>query len=214
MSTSKQQLIRSLTLIPAVSITLANIIGTGVFVKARVMTCNVGSPGMVLLVWAVAGLLSLAGAMVYAELSTMMPRAGGEFYFIGSAYGRLWAFLFGWTKTLALGASCAALSIISIAFLNDLLGGILPSLALRLLPIVMLAIAVVINLLSARANGGVATAMTVVKILLVLGVGMGAFFFADGNWDQFATSGSEGVCEGVPSKYRCACVLSKCRPGL
>lgn len=66
-------LVRSLTLIPAAAIILANIIGTGVFVKARVMTCNVGSPGMVLTVWLVAGLLTLCGALVYAELGAMMP---------------------------------------------------------------------------------------------------------------------------------------------
>lgn len=60
---------------PATAVILANIIGTGVFVKARVMTCNVGTPGMVLAVWVVAGLLTLAGAMVYAELGAMIPRA-------------------------------------------------------------------------------------------------------------------------------------------
>ncbi len=51
----RRQLVRALTLIPAASVILANIIGTGVFVKARVMTCNVGTPGMVLTVWIVAG---------------------------------------------------------------------------------------------------------------------------------------------------------------
>jgi len=59
----RAKLVRSLTLIPAAAIILANIIGTGVFVKARVMTCNVGSPEMVLLVWLLAGLLTLCGAL-------------------------------------------------------------------------------------------------------------------------------------------------------
>ena len=77
LQTVNRQLIRALTLVPAAALILANVIGTGVFVKARVMTCNVGTPDMVLLVWLVAGLLSLAGALVYAELSAMMPRAGG-----------------------------------------------------------------------------------------------------------------------------------------
>ena len=85
--TANRNLIRALTLTPAAALILANVIGTGVFVKARVMTCNVGSPEMVLVVWLVAGFLSLAGALVYAELSSMMPRAGGEFHFIGAAKG-------------------------------------------------------------------------------------------------------------------------------
>ncbi len=63
MSASKSQLVRGLSLIAAISIVVGNVIGTGVFLKARVMTCNVGTPKMVLLVYVVAGLLSLAGAL-------------------------------------------------------------------------------------------------------------------------------------------------------
>ena len=72
------QLVRGLGLIAAISVNVANVIGTGVFLKARVMTCNVGAPGMALTVWLVAGLLSLAGALTYAELLAMFPRAAGE----------------------------------------------------------------------------------------------------------------------------------------
>jgi APA family basic amino acid/polyamine antiporter len=196
------RLIRSLTLIPATAIILANIIGTGVFVKARVMTCNVGTPGMVLLVWVLAGLLSLAGAIVYAELSTMMPRAGGEFNFIGAAYGRLWAFLFGWTRVAAGGAAMAALAIILVVFLNDLVGGRLSPLLLRTLPIAAVVVSILMNFASARANGHVATALTIGKVALVLGIGLGAFLFADGTWANFAGTGAAGACEGVPESAR------------
>src|ERR687889_2178353 len=92
------KLIRGLTLLAAVSIVIGNVIGTGVFLKARVMTCNVGTPGKVVAVWVAAGLLSLAGALTYAELAAMMPRAGGEYVFVREAYGRLWGFLYGWTR--------------------------------------------------------------------------------------------------------------------
>jgi amino acid transporter len=129
-----RQLVRALTVVPAAAVILANIIGTGVFVKARVMICNVGTPGMVLTVWVVAGILTLAGALVYAELGTMMPRSGGEFHFVGAGFGRRWAFLYGWTKTVALGASNAAVAIIFVIFLNDLTGGALPPLAIQTLP--------------------------------------------------------------------------------
>src|ERR1051326_4492566 len=72
------QLIRGLGLVAAISVNVANVIGNGVFLKARVMTCNVGTPGKALTVWLVAGLLSLAGALTYAELLAMFPRAAGE----------------------------------------------------------------------------------------------------------------------------------------
>src|ERR687892_1638614 len=92
------QLVRGLTLIAAISVVVGNVIGTGVFLKARVMTCNVGTPGRVLGVYVIAGLLSLAGALSYAELSAMMPRAGGEYVFMRQAYGSLLSFLYGWTR--------------------------------------------------------------------------------------------------------------------
>ena len=196
------QLVRSLTLVPAAAIILANIIGTGVFVKARVMTCNVGSPEMVLLVWLLAGLLTLCGALVYAELGAMMPRSGGDFHFIGAALGRRVAFLMGWTKTIALGASVAALAIVLVIFLNDLLGGSLPPLAVQLLPLALIVVATGLNLLSAKSNGQTATVLTAVKIVLVLAVALGAFILADGNWGHFSLSGESGSCEGVPDSAR------------
>lgn len=176
---------------------LANIIGTGVFVKARVMTCNVGSPGMVLTVWLVAGLMTLAGALVYAELGAMMPRSGGEFHFVGAAFGRRWAFLYGWTKTVALGASAAAVAIIFVVFLNDLTGGALPPLAIQTLPFLVIAVATGINFGSVRSNGLTAAILTAVKIALVLLVGLGAFLLADGSWGNYSMGGAAGTCEGV-----------------
>src|SRR5437868_13761945 len=84
------QLIRGLGLTAAIAVNVANIIGTGVFLKARVMTCNVGTPGVALTVWLVAGLLSLAGALTYAELLAMFPRAAGEDVVMRDAYGWPW----------------------------------------------------------------------------------------------------------------------------
>jgi len=196
------KLLRSLTLIPAASVILANIIGTGVFVKARVMTCNVGSPGMVLTVWLVAGLLTLCGALVFAELGAMIPRSGGEFHYIGRAFGRRLGFLYGWTKTIALGASAAALAIVFVVFLNDLLGGTLPPLAVQVLPLLIITVATGMNLLSARSNGLTAAVLAGVKIALVLFVGLGAFLLADGNWENFSLSGATGTCEGVPDSAK------------
>ena len=103
---AERQLVRALTVVPAAAIILANIIGTGVFVKARVMTCNVGTPEMVLVVWLVAGLLTLTGALIYAELGAMMPRCGGEYHFLNAAFGQRWAFLYGWTDSIAKGTAC------------------------------------------------------------------------------------------------------------
>src|SRR6476661_10025932 len=90
-----QTLIRGLGLVAAISVIIGNIIGTGVFLKARVMTCNVGSPGWVIAAWVAAGFLSLAGALTYAELTAMKPVASAQNVFLEDAYGRPLSFLFG-----------------------------------------------------------------------------------------------------------------------
>src|ERR1700704_515424 len=132
----KSSLVRGLTLVPTSALIVTTVIGTGVFVKARVMTCNVGTPWMVLLAYLVGGVLTLAGALTFAELSAMMPRSGGQYNFIGAAFGRVWAFLYGWMETLLDGAaSVAAIAIAFIIFLNDLLGGTLSFTQVQLLTV-------------------------------------------------------------------------------
>src|ERR671913_1929290 len=119
-------LVRGLGLVAAVSIIIGNVIGTGVFLKARVMTCNVGTPGMVMTVWVVAGLLSLAGALTYAELTAMMPRAGGEYVFMREAYGSGARFLYGWMQIfIAKTGSQASVAVAFAIFLHDLTRGAL-----------------------------------------------------------------------------------------
>src|SRR5712691_12288517 len=123
---SNGHLVRGLGLTAAISVNVANIIGTGVFIKARVMTCNVTKPLTALSVWVVAGLLSLAGALTYAELLAMMPEAAGEYGIMRDAYGRPWGFVYGWTQfAIARSASAAALAVGFAIFLNALLKGAL-----------------------------------------------------------------------------------------
>jgi len=196
------KLVRSFTLVPAAAVIIANIVGTGIFVKTRVMTVNVGSPELVIAVWVIAGLLSLAGAMLYAELSTMMPRAGGQFNFIGAAFGQRWAFLYGWTRVLVSGAGGAAIAMLFVIFLNNLLGNSLSPLAMRVLPVCVIIVAVGLNFASGRANGSIATALTVGKILLVLTIAAGAFLFGDGSWTHFDGNAAGGLGEGVPESAR------------
>ncbi|MGB7922417.1 MAG: amino acid permease, partial [Pyrinomonadaceae bacterium] len=171
-------LIRGLGLIAAISIVVGNVIGTGVFLKTRVMTCNVGTPGKVLLVWVAAGLLSLAGALTYAELAAMMPRAGGEYVFIREAYGSPWGFLYGWMSFfIGKAGSQAALAVGLSIFLNDLTGGALnaqyftldlgglkfPFGALQVVALAAIAVVTLINCAAVHVSGHVAALLTGVK---------------------------------------------------
>src|SRR2546430_15421492 len=101
------QLVRGLGLIAAIAVNVANVIGTGVFLKARVMTCNVGTPGKALTVWLVAGLLSLAGALTYAELLAMMPRGGGGYGIMRGGHGRAGGVIFGLAQVAGGGRAAA-----------------------------------------------------------------------------------------------------------
>src|SRR6266545_6317546 len=204
------QLIRGLGLTAAIAVNVANIIGTGVFLKARVMTCNVGTPGKALTVWLVAGLLSLAGALTYAELLAMFPRAAGEYGIMRDAYGRSSGFFYGWTQfAIARSASAAALAVGFAIFLNALLKGALnqtfftlpylnvPFGRLQLVALGAVALTVLINCAAVTFSGGVAIFLTSIKVLLLLAVGLGAFFYGGGDWSHLSQANVGGTCEGV-----------------
>src|SRR6266700_2348784 len=92
------ELKRDLGLWGAVAIVIGTVIGSGIFLVPKAMVLKVGSPEMVFGVFVFGGLLSLAGALTYAELASAMPEAGGEYVYLREAYGPLWAFLYGWTQ--------------------------------------------------------------------------------------------------------------------
>ena len=79
------------------AIVVGTIIGSGIFLVPTEMMAAVGSSGLVYLAWIVGGLLSLFGAMTYAELGSMMPYAGGEYVYLRGAYGDRTGFLYMWT---------------------------------------------------------------------------------------------------------------------
>jgi APA family basic amino acid/polyamine antiporter len=210
-------LIRGLGLIAAISIVVGNVIGTGVFLKTRVMTCNVGTPGMVITVWIAAGVLSLAGALTYAELSAMMPRAAGEYVFVREAYGSALGFLYGWMQVfIAKSGSQASVAVAFAIFLNTLVGGTIKHTlvtqnifgypftidTLQLIALAAIFIVTAINCATVVVSGNIATVLTGVKIALVLGVGVGAFLIAEGNWNHFTLANAGGACYDVPATAR------------
>jgi APA family basic amino acid/polyamine antiporter len=183
-------------------------IGTGVFLKTRVMTCNVGSAKLVLVVWLAAGLLSLAGTFAYSEIAAMMPEAGGDYVYLRRAYGRLVGFLYGWVAfAVARAGSQAALAVGLAIFMNVALGGALDRRhfgvsSLTLVALAAIWIVALINCASVASGGRMALVLTLAKVGLVLGVGIGAFVFAAGDWSHLSESGLAGTCEGVAGSAR------------
>lgn len=214
----KQKLVRALGLLAAVSIIIGNVIGTGVFLKARVMTCNLGSPTWVIIAWIAAGLLSLAGALTYAELTAMKPEAGGEYVFLRDAFGKASSFLFGWMQIfIAKPGSQAAASVAFAIGLNDfldkklaqtlfhtnILGTDFEITTLQLVAIMVIIIFTTINCATVSLSGQIATVLTFVKIGLIVFVGVGAFaFITGGSFSHFSMIESGGTCEGVAESVR------------
>src|ERR1700686_790521 len=95
----------------AASMVVGTVIGSGIFLVPRTMIQKVGSVEAVFAVWVVGGLLSLAGALSYAELAAALPEAGGEYVYLREAYGPVWGFLYSWTQMwVAKSGSIAALA--------------------------------------------------------------------------------------------------------
>lgn len=215
--TETQTLVRGLGLVAAVSIIIGNVIGTGVFLKARVMTCNVGSPGWVIAAWIAAGLLSLAGALTYAELTTMRPMAGAQNVFLKETFGKGSSFLFGWMQIfIARPGSQAAAAMAFAIGLNDFLenqlartlasfhiGGVAFELTtLQVVAVLVIVIFTTLNCASVMLTGKIAAALTFVKMALILFVAIGAFVLVSGDLVHFSMFNSGGACEGVADSVK------------
>jgi APA family basic amino acid/polyamine antiporter len=208
MAESQQELPRVLTATHATSIVVGIIIGSGIFLVPREMMAAVGSSRMVYAVWIIGGLLSLFGAMTYAEIAAERPKYGGEYAFLREAYGDLVGFLYMWTQiTVAKPASLATLA----AGLTRVLGTFAifsafgrPAFAhLQWGQVFAFAVTWLItglNILGTRNSANVQLALTWMKGLLILVIAGFCFGAAGsyGSWHNFSTdfTGARGGFSG------------------
>jgi basic amino acid/polyamine antiporter, APA family len=120
-------LVRALGPIDATMIVMGSMIGSGIFITSAESARLIGAPGWLLLAWAVAGVLTITGALCCSELATMMPRAGGVYVFLREAYGPSLGFLYGWTLFLVIQTgTIAAVAIAFAKFLGVFVGAVSP----------------------------------------------------------------------------------------
>ena len=98
----EQKLVRGLGLLDSTMLVAGSMIGSGIFIVSSIIARQVGSPGWLLVVWIVTGLLTLMAALSYGELAAMMPKAGGQYVYLREAFSPLWGFLYGWTLFLVI----------------------------------------------------------------------------------------------------------------
>src|SRR5207237_9522532 len=182
----------------AASIVVGTVIGSGIFLVPRAMIQRVGTPEMVFMVWVAGGLLSLAGALSYAELAAALPEAGGEYVFLREAYGPLWGFIYSWTQLwVAKSGSIATLATAFFLYLTNFfepLKGVVYAVPLpigpgggpleiqygQLLAIVLILALGWLNYYGVRMGGNVQVATTIVKVALLLSITLAGFLL--GQW--------------------------------
>src|SRR5215211_5026318 len=113
---ASEKLVRGLSLLDATMIVVGSMIGSGIFIVSAESSRLVGSPGWLLAAWALAGVLTITGALCCAELAAMWPRAGGQYVFLREAYGPSIGFLFGWGLFLII--QTGTIAAVAVAFAN------------------------------------------------------------------------------------------------
>ena len=174
-------LVRRLGPFDATMLVMGGIIGAGIFVNPAEVARHVHSPGLIVGVWVLGGLIAMAGALVYAELADRRPDVGGQYAYLRDAFGQTPAFLYGWSLLLVIqSGGMAAVAITFARYFLDLAPlplseGAVASAVLMLL--------VAINCLGVRAGGTVQSGLMVMKIVAIGILVIGGWWFASANPD-------------------------------
>jgi len=105
---------KRVNLFDGISIVAGAMIGSGIFIVSADIARSVGSPGWLMMVWIITGIITIIGALCYGELASMMPSVGGQYVYLREAYHPLLGFLFGWTTFLVI--QCGSIAAVAVAF--------------------------------------------------------------------------------------------------
>ena len=209
------ELRRDLTLTHGIAIVVGITIGTGIFLKSAPMAQAVGSPLLVMAAWVVAGLVAMLGALCFAELGTLLPRAGGEYLYLRAAFGDLPGFLYVCMSFIIGAASLAAYGAAFSIFLSDIVTLPAPWLERKLeifgqtvvwqfglrqiIGIIVIAIFTCVNLAGVAFGGRVQTFLTSLKVIALLGLIAGVFLFAQGSGGEAAAATGSALANVEPA---------------
>ncbi len=192
----------------ATAIIIGSIIGSGVFMKPATMAGQLGSPVWLTLVWIIAGVFTLFGALIYAELGAMMPETGGIYVYFKKMFGDFIAYLFGWSSFSVMNtAAVAAITFVcaqyadfflqlprfsaateaSVAWHIPLVGDLYPlnNFGVKSLAITLVMALTWVNYRSVKAGSSFQLISTVIKMLVIGALIIGIFFFGNGSVEHF-----------------------------
>ncbi len=202
---TRPQLLRVLGLREGIAIHMGVIIGSGIFLVPATIAGHLHAMGPIMLVWIVAGMLTLFGALTLAELSAVLPQAGGPYIYLSHSFGRIWGFLFSWNDFFINKAGSAAA--IAVAFATYL-GYFIPSInpqekfftidlpistpsaefGIGWVQVIAMGTILLVTLINVRGvifGGWVMTIFTSAKVLALVGLILAAFLSGKGSTQNY-----------------------------
>src|SRR5881409_4290055 len=196
MATTQQpqaDFVKAISRLDATALVVGSMIGSGIFIVSAEILREVHAPGLLLVVWAVSGIVTLMGALTYGELAAMFPRAGGQYEYLREGISPLFGFLYGWTLfTVIQTATIAAVAVAFARFTAVLVPALSPTILIggtwhgynlgvswqRLFAIASIIILTWINVRGVRTAAIIQTSLTAIKTaalaaLIVLGLAIG-----------------------------------------
>jgi APA family basic amino acid/polyamine antiporter len=178
---------RPLGVVHAAAVVVASMVGTGVFTITGTLLVSLPAPAVVLATWAIAGLLALCGAAVYAELGAMMPRVGGEYVYVSRAFGPAAGFMSGW---LALIVGFAAPTAVGALGFASYVNAVVPALPQTAVAVALIVVVTVAHMIDVRFGARVQAALAGLVVALIV-----LFIFA-----ALATGRLTGAHLGAPTR--------------
>ncbi|MBI1915672.1 MAG: amino acid permease [Planctomycetes bacterium] len=190
-------MIRALGPLMATAIVIGTVIGSGIFKKPQTVAFNVPYFGLAALVWVGGGVLVMLGALAYAEVAALLPRAGGNFVFLREGYGRMAGFLWGWVEFFIIksGSIAALATLFTLQFRRLLLlsapglGEQLGYWQQRILTVVVILLLAAVNIRGVKWSGGLQLVITLVKVgslLFIIALPFLAFLWVSGSGTRAA----------------------------
>jgi APA family basic amino acid/polyamine antiporter len=191
-----------------IGILVGTVIGSGIFIVPATIAAEVRTPGLLFAVWIAGGLLSFFGALSFSELGAAFPQAGGMYVFLREAYGRMIAFLFGWTLFLVIDSG--AIATLAMAFASKYLPYFvrLPPAATKAVAVALVAVLVAVNYLGARFGAVVQNVLMIIKFAGIVGMSAVVFVFARGDASHFTAGPAVPAGESLIGPFGVALVAS------
>lgn len=205
MAEEKPQLLRALGLKEGIAIHMGVIIGSGIFLVPATIAGRLHAMGPIMLVWIVAGMLTLFGALTLAELSAVLPQTGGPYVYLRHSFGRIWAFLFSWNDFFINKAgSAAAIAVGFATYVGYFVPAISPERAFyerawslfghpmefafgwnQIVAMAAIALVTIINVRGVKFGGWVMNIFTTAKVVALVGLILAALFSSKGSTANF-----------------------------